>query len=68
MGSCPNIVMGFFGLGRRSQIAQYMLNDIGYNNTKNFEGGYNLFSAKLLAEETHAAWRARRAAHPVEVV
>merc|ERR1719497_22058 len=43
--------------GARSKIAQYMLVDIGYNNTKNFEGGINLFQAKLLAEQTHKEWQ-----------
>ena len=44
-------------IGARSKIAQYMLVDIGYNNTKNFEGGINLFQAKLLAEQTHKEWQ-----------
>ena len=34
-----------------------MLVDLGFNNTKNFEGGFNLFQAKTLAEQTHLAWR-----------
>ena len=45
-------------LGARSRIAQYMLADIGYNNTKNFEGGFNLFQSMLMVERTHAAWKA----------
>ena len=44
-------------IGARSKIAQYMLVDLGFNNTKNFEGGFNLFQAKTLAEQTHLAWR-----------
>merc|ERR1711935_976175 len=43
--------------GARSKIAQYMLVDLGFNNTKNFEGGFNLFQAKTLAEQPHLAWR-----------
>ena len=34
-------------LGARSQVAQYMLHDIGYINTKNFQGGYLLFKGKV---------------------
>lgn len=34
-------------LGARSQVAQYMLHDIGYTNTKNFQGGYLLFKGKV---------------------
>ena len=48
--------------GARSKVAQYMLADIGYKNSKNFEGGYLLYRAKLMAEKTHEEWRKN---HPV---
>merc|ERR1712156_1118434 len=43
--------------GARSQVAQYMLHDKGYSNTKNFRGGYLLFKEQIKAEEMHQNWK-----------